>query len=820
MSYAKVLKFGGSSLATPERIKNSIEIVKQAHDSTQQMAVVVSAFGGVTDALILIARLASLGKNEYQKHFYELKSRHVAACKELILQKKAPYVLEELEKMFHELSSVIDGIFLVGECSEKTLDLVMSFGERFSAFIISEAAIPFIQDAVFLDARNIIKTDRHFGHAQVDFEKTNKNIQKWFQENPKMPVVTGFIASSNENETTTLGRGGSDYTASIIGAALGVYIIEIWTDVDGVMTADPRKEEYAFVIPEMSYREAMEMSHFGAKIIHPPTIAPAFEKKIPLLIKNSFHPSAEGTLISFTSSNNEALICGISSIDSLALLSLQGSGMVGVCGIAKRLFGALSEKEINVILISQGSSEHSICFAILPEFVENAKKAIQKEFALEMQAHLIDDVVIENDLSVIAVVGENMRKTTGISGKLFAALGNNGINVVAIAQGSSELNISFVVKKQDEVKAINVIHEAFFLSPKKTVHVFLAGTGLIGKALLQQIERFSEKIQNEQQLNIKIVGIANSLQMAFHPQGMNLKDWESSLKENHEHMNVRHFVDRMIGCNLPNSIFADCTSSEEITLQYGDILKANISIVTPNKKANSGSYDDYKKLRNTAQKKGVKFLYGANVGAGLPIISTIHEMLRSGDKIVKIEAILSGTLSFLFNSFTEGVVFSELLSKAQANGFTEPDPRDDLNGMDVARKLLILARESGYPLEMKDITVQKILPEKCFEAHSVPEFYENLKKFDEELNKKRIDAERDGKVLRYIATFEKNIGTVSLQAVRKEHPFYNLSGTDNIVAITSEFYKENPLVIKGQGAGAEVTSGKVFADIISLGQKI
>ncbi|MFA6915092.1 MAG: bifunctional aspartate kinase/homoserine dehydrogenase I [Parachlamydiales bacterium] len=813
----KILKFGGSSVGSIDRIKRVIDIVKAAQLECSFVAIVVSAFGGVTDHLVSASKQAASGKEEYKNSLLELVERHLTAAHALIAPAYLTEALKVLETKFHELSNVLEGIYLIHELSPKTMDLIMSFGERLCAFIIYNAALPDIPQAQYLDARDLIKTDRSFNAGQVDFEKTNHNIRQYFEASNSLNIITGFIASSKENETTTLGRGGSDYTAAIFGAALGVNVIEIWTDVDGVMTADPRKEPFAFTIPEMSYKEAMEMSYFGAKVIHPPTIVPALEKNIPLLIKNSLTPTSSGTFISSTASKNNAAICGISSIDNVVLLSVQGGGMVGVCGIAKRLFGALAEKNINIILISQGSSEHSICFAVSAAYGDSAKEAIEKEFSLEMRAHMIEDVIMEKNLSVIAIVGENMRMSTGTAGKLFSALGKNGINIIAIAQGSSELNITVVVKKEDEVKAIRAIHEGFFLSKKATVNVFLIGTGLIGKALLENIHNHSRIDYEERNLDIHLIGIANSSHMVFNTQGIPLDNWNDLLDHSTEKMHIKHFIEKMQHQNTVNAVFVDCTSSQDITDHYEDILDTNISIVTPNKKANSGSYENYKKLNKLSSKKGVDFSYGSNVGAGLPIISTIDELVRSGDKVTKIEAILSGTLSFLFNTFTTETHFSETLKNAQEQGFTEPDPRDDLNGMDVARKLLILARECGYPLEISDILIEKIVPEEYLQAPSVAEFYSKLKSYDHKMSEKLLQAKQAGKVLRYVAKFENGKGKVSLEELGVDHPFYHLSKNDNIIAITSNFYKDTPLVIKGQGAGATVTAGKIFGDIVRIG---
>ncbi len=818
-SFDKILKFGGSSVSTPARIKNVMQIIKKAK-SSHQIAVVVSAFGGVTDKLISIARQAVDIHGHYEKDFDEIKKRHINAVNELITQNKVENVLSNLEELFQELESLLKGIHLIHELSLKTLDCIMSFGERLSAFILSEALNSSSTESCFVDARWLIHSNRNFGSAQVDFEQTNLKICHYFATKRPLAIISGFIAASAEGETTTLGRGGSDYSAAIFGAALDVKAIEIWTDVDGVMTADPRKEEFAFPIPEMSYKEAMEMSHFGAKVIHPPTISPALQKNIPLYIKNSFNPTAPGTLVSTKPSLKSSLICGVSSIDHVALLCLQGSGMVGICGIAKRLFSALSEKEINVIMITQGSSEHSICFAVLPEAAELAKEAIHKEFSFEIRAHTIDEIEIERQMSIIAVVGESMPNSPRIAGKLFESLGRNGINIVAIAQGSSELNISVVVKREDQIKAINVIHEAFFLSPQKTINIFLVGTGLIGSTLLKKIESEAESTLNDHGLVIRVVGLANSRKMYVHKEGIDLSSWQKKLEESHEKMVMKEFVHRMNHFNLMNCVFVDCTSNQDITLEYENILASNISIITPNKKASSSDYESYFKLKQLSKNKGVKFSYGSTVGAGLPIISTINELRHGGDKILKIEAILSGTLSYIFNSFSKGGTFSQIVKEAQQKGYTEPDPRDDLNGMDVARKLLILARESGYQLELSDLALESVLPASYFDKSSVADFFIKLKDHDAIFEKMRNEAQTQNKVLRYIASFVEGKGRISLQAISNEHPFYHIAGSDNIAALSTRFYFENPLVIKGQGAGAAVTAAKVFGDMLRIGLEL
>lgn len=592
------------------------------------------------------------------------------------------------------------------------------------------------------------------------------------------------------------------------------FTVEIWTDLDGIMTANPNKVKKAFSIEQMSYFEAMEMSHFGAKIIHPEIIQAAQKKNAQVIIKNIKNPNFTGTLISKKSDHNFA-IQGISSISNIALLRLQGSGMVGVPGVSKRLFGALSNEKINIILISQASSEHSICFAVEPKSSENAKQAIEKEFSDEIKNNKIDPVIIEKNLSIIAIVGENMRHTPGISAKLFSALGKNGINIAAIAQGSSELNISTVISKIDEEKALNAIHDAFFLSGTKTLNIFLVGCGQIGSTLLNQILEQNDFLQNNQSLEIKLIGVANSKKTFFEKSGINLKNWKEKL-ESSENGTIEEFTEKMIKLNLPNSIFIDCTGNEKITENYEKILKHSISIVTPNKKANSGSYKNYQDLKNSAKKSNVKFLYETNVGAGLPVISTLHDLLYSGDKIIKIEAVLSGTLSYIFNSFTGEKTFSEIVLEAKNKGYTEPDPRDDLNGIDAARKILILAREIGLPLEMKEIDVENLVPEDCRQTASIEEFFTKLSTHNKYYSDKLSEAQSQQKRLCYIAKIENGKGSVKLESVDKNHPFSSLSGSDNIVSFTTNRYLERPLVIKGPGAGAEVTAAGVFADVIRI----
>jgi aspartokinase/homoserine dehydrogenase 1 len=809
----KVLKFGGSSVSTPERIKSVIQIVKGYLPG--DVAVVFSAFGGITDQLIQISQLAWQGDITYKEKLTEVEKRHLDTVRALINISHQTSLLAQVKFQINELEDVLHGVFLVRERTPRTLDYVMSFGERLSNFIIAEAfkenAIP----AEYLDACTVIRTDSHFGYARVDFETTNKQIREHFKHHDALQVITGFIGTSETGETTTLGRSGSDYTAAIFAGALHATDLEIWTDVDGMMTADPRLVKKAFTVPTMSYEEAMELSHFGAKVIFPATMKPAMAQSIPLWIKNTFNPTHSGTLISANSTNG-SLIKGISSISGISLINVQGSGLIGVVGFSMRLFSTLANEKINVILISQASSEHSICVAIETVSSAKAKFAIEREFLHEIRDELIDEIRITDKLSIVAVVGDGMKHFPGSSGRMFSALGRNGVNVAAIAQGSSERNISAVIEQHDVAKALNALHEAFFLSDRKVAHLFLVGTGLIGSTLLKQMSDQLIKLSNENKLEIKVMAVANSKKMLFGDDGLELLSAIPSMKEKGEAMNLVGFVDRAIQMNLPNSIFVDCTSSELVADLYPAILGANISIVTPNKKANSASWEKYKLLKNTTGRKGVRFLYETNVGAGLPVINTLNDLLLSGDQVVRIEAVLSGTLNFLFSAFQQGTVFSEIVKEAKQKGYTEPDPRDDLSGMDVARKILILSRETGLPLELSDVQVENLVPADCQEG-SVDEFFSQIKKHDSNFDKLRSNAEAKGEKLRYMAVLEDGKVKVGLTSVGNSHPFYSLSGSDNIILLTTARYHDRPMVIRGPGAGAEVTAAGVFADIIRIG---
>lgn len=813
----RVLKFGGSSVGTPERIKGLIEILKEYYSRGERFTVVFSAFSGVTDNLLEMSQLAASGDESYLDLYQQFRKRHEAANAELLTGSLRQQAEAEMSESHDALGSLLQGIFLVREATPRTMDYVLSFGERSSASIIAHALQQSGIPAAYLDARRIVKTNKDFGNAKVDFPATNELIREHYTQHPEIQVVTGFIGTSKGGLTTTLGRGGSDYTAAILAAALNASVIEIWTDVDGVLTADPRKVKKAFTVPKMTYAEAMEMSHFGAKVIYPPTLQPALQKNIPLYIKNTFNPGFEGTFISNKRDPSGRTVTGISSINNVALLTLQGGGMFGVPGIAGRLFSSLADGGINIILITQGSSEHSITFAIPPDLAAKARRQVEQEFEYEMQKKMVEPIKVETDLSVVAIIGENMRYRPGIAGRLFQALGKNGVNVVAIAQGSSELNISVVVSKPDESKAMNALHEAFFLSDTKELHLFMVGVGLIGSTLIKQIKSQAKFLKEKRSLEIKVVGLANSKQMVFNEDGISLDDWEGALKEKGEKVDLAVFIEKMKNLNLSNTIFVDNTANEKVAHFYETILESSISISTPNKIATSSSYLQYQRLKNIAARRGVQFLYETNVGAGLPILSTLEDLITSGDRIIKIEGVLSGTMSFIFNKFGEGMKFSDVVMEAKKQGYTEPDPREDLGGTDVRRKLLILAREIGLSLEAPDVKIENILPKAAQDAPSVEAFFEELEKADDHFSQLVSKAAKAGKVLRMIASLEQGKASISLQAVDASHPFYSLDGSDNMIVFTTERYKERPLVVRGPGAGAEVTAAGVFAEIIRIG---
>lgn len=813
-----VLKFGGSSVKNAERIQAVNSIIQQYGKDHKRIAVVVSAFGGITDQLIQTGKLAAQQDEQYIENFTEIYNRHADAINELIAEENQTDLKAYLKQKAENLQSLLKGVYLLREMSDRTKDCISSFGEIMSSKIITSYLEEDIEKTIHLDARQIIKTDKNFGNARVNMEFTQQNCVKHIRNNG-VYVMGGFIATNDLEETTTLGRGGSDFSASILAACTDAKELHIWTDVDGVMSSDPRKAKKAFSIPYLSYDEAMELSHFGAKVIYPPTIKPVLQKNIPLRIKNTFNPDFEGTLISNDPPLKETNpVKGISSISSISLITLQGAGMIGVAGIAGRLFSTLAKNEISVILISQASSEHSICFAIDPGKDDLAKTVIEAEFQRELDRGDIEPVVVESNRSILAIVGENMNSTAGISGRLFQSLGKNGININAIAQGSSELNISTVVDANDEIKAINVLHDALFLSENKTLHLFIVGTGLIGGTLIKQINEQYETLIQDLKLELKVIGVTNTRKMMINEAGIDLTNVEEMLNAKGSSADFNTFVQEMRALNLPNSIFVDNTASELPIDAYLEIIKDSISIVTPNKIAKTQNMKSHQTLLEAAQKSGALFMYETNVGAGLPIISTLRDLIQSGDKILKIEAVLSGSLSFIFNSFSKENQFNEVVNLAKEKGFTEPDPRIDLSGKDVARKVLILARETGQSIELSDIRIVNILPDECLQAKTVEDFFKALKEHNNHFDVMLENAESEQKKLRFIATITEEDAFVELQAVDMENPFYHLSGSDNMVVYTTKRYNERPLVVKGPGAGAEVTAGGVFAEIINIGK--
>ncbi|MDR3148363.1 MAG: bifunctional aspartate kinase/homoserine dehydrogenase I, partial [Treponema sp.] len=823
-----VLKFGGSSVGSPAAIGNIINILNDSKHRGRVAAVVVSAFSGVTDALIAAARLAGGGEPEssagpgprgWEAMIGELRERQGAMAAQFLGGEELKAARAEAEGMLEELSRILKGLEVLGELSPSAQDRVMSFGERLSASLLARIFRARGIGASYCDTRPLIKTDSVYGRATFVPAETYDAIRRFFGASGTAGILvcTGFIGSDSRRRTTTLGRGGSDLSASIIGAALDAEELEIWTDVDGILTADPRLVKNSFRIETLSYVEAMELSHFGAKVIYPPTIRPSLERGIPISIRNTFNPACPGTRIVKEAPAGDYPIRGISSMNNIALVRVQGSGMVGVAGFSSRLFGALARRGINIILITQASSEYSICFAVLPQDSEAALAALGEEFEREIASAAIEQPVAEADLSIIAVVGAGMKRSSGIAGKVFHALGRNGVNVVAIAQGSSELNISAVVARQDEAKALNAIHEAFFLSTVRSVNLFLLGLGLIGGTLLDQIARQKEILAAEHKIRIKVVGAANSRWMVFDRAGIDITKLRPLLEGGAqdacpEPYKLPVFIGRMKAMNLPNTAFCDCTASDEVSAAYADIMRSAIPIVTPNKRANAGLFAYYRELTEYSRERGIPYLYETTVCAGLPVISTLRDLHLSGDKVHRIEAVLSGTLSFIFNNFNGAATFSALVREAKARGYTEPDPRDDLNAMDAARKALILARECGMPLEFSAMDIEPILPPACFNAKGVEAFFAELEKLDGDFERRRNEAESRAEVLRYVAVIEEGSARLSLRSEPEGSPFRSLVDSDNVVVITTSRYSKLPMVIKGPGAGAQVTAGGIFAD--------
>lgn len=816
----KVLKFGGTSVANAERLRLVKDIIVDNTTSTGNLYVVVSAFSGVTDMLISMTNLAK-DNDDYKPSFKEFKKKVNTIAENLLSRGLFQSIKSDLEENHNILDNLLSGVQLIQEASDRTRDYILSFGERNCAFVFAHYLMDSGYDAEYIDARKYVKTDDSYGSARVNFEKTNKIIQEKLLDNDKIYVITGFIGSDySSGRTTTLGRGGSDYSAAIIAAAVSAEVLEIWTDVDGVLTSDPRKVKNAYPIEELSYAEAMEMSHFGAKVLYSPTIRPVRESGIPTKIKNTFNPKHPGTLIHHTNNKKDKSISGLSAIENVALVTVEGTGMQGVSGIASRLFRSLASQDINIIMITQASSEHSITVAIMQSDSDNAKKCIEEEFAFELRRNLVDPVKVHSHNALIAIIGENMKNSPGVAGTLFSTLGNNGINIEAIAQGSSELNISFAVKQNCANKAMNAIHDAFFLSEHKTVHLYMIGIGLIGNTLLDQIQENIESIREDSGINIVINGLSNSKKMLLSEEGIDLRSYKEALGTDGEAADIELFVDKMIDYNQAHTIFIDSTANAEIPKQYLKILSHSIAISTPNKIGYSSSMENYKAIKSAEQKYKVPFNFETNVGAGLPVISTLKGLINSGDKIHKIEAVLSGSVSYIFNNFNTDTVFHDIIKEAQQLGYTEPDPREDLSGNDVRRKLLILARESGLFIEEADIDIENFLPQGAMAASSVDDFYELVKNKNDFFKNMIESAEAANKKLRFIASLENGKGKISLQQVSSDNPFYSLSGSDNMIAFFTKRYNKTPLLVRGPGAGADVTAAGVLAEIINMSNVI
>ena len=809
----QILKFGGTSVANADNINRVADIIKTALTKDKTI-VVVSALGGTTDMLLQCGALAATGDQSYKQLLQEITQRHLATIKALLPLTTQSSILSQSMQQCHEIEDVCNGVFLLKELSARTKDRIVSYGELLSSQIISTYLSSMDVKNTWVDARKLIITDSEFTRANVDFEKTNKNIQEYFDSaTDQLFIVPGFVASEGENYVTTLGRGGSDLTASILGAALNAKLVEIWTDVSGMMTADPRLVPNAKPISHISYHEAMELSHFGAKVIYPPTIQPLLVKNIPVWIKNTFAPGDHGTVIqSVKKRKNENIIRGISSINKISLLSLEGSSMVGIPGFSKRLFEALANSAINVILITQASSEHSICVGVDEANADKAKQVVDNAFSYEIQTNKVNPLAMEKDLAIVALVGDNMKSHPGTSGKMFGVLGRNGVNVRAIAQGSSERNISAVITNDDVKKAINVLHEEFFETTYKQVNLFIVGTGNVGGKLLGQLNQQQRYLADHLRLQINIAGVANSKKMAFDDDGINIGDWKTILNGGKQ-MNIEEFVDTIQSKNLRNTVFVDVTASEVVASVYDRLFEKSISVVACNKIACSSPYPNYRKLKELAREHNATFHFETNVGASLPIIGALNDLLRSGDEVKKIQAVLSGTLNFVFNNYDTKKSFAEVVKQAQKEGYTEPDPRLDLSGKDVMRKIMILAREAGEKLEMDDISNTSFMPESCMKG-SVEDFYKEMEKQENHFKALYKAAEKEGKKLKFVAQYENGKAAVGLQHIDRDHDFYHLYGKDNIVLFYTARYVEQPMVVKGAGAGAEVTASGVFADII------
>lgn len=812
----KVLKFGGTSVANAANIKLVKNIVSKEADKSK-VVVTVSALGGITDLLIETAKLASNQNDSFKKKLQKIEERHLETIQLLLPITNQSETISHIKRSLNTLETLLEGAFLIGEITQKLSDKIVSYGELLSSYIINEYFISQSLDTIHKDARLLIKTDEIYGKATVDFEATNTICENYFGTvTYQVVVIPGFVASSKNGNLTTLGRGGSDYTAAIVAGAINAESLEIWTDVSGMFTANPKLVKQAFAIPHISYEEAMELSHFGAKVLYPPTIQPVLDKEIPIRIKNTFKPDDEGTLISKNSNGKNKPVRGISHIGDMGLISLEGLGMIGIPGVSKKLFEVLSLAEISVVLITQASSEHSICLGVASVDINRAKKLIDNTFKYEISIGKIKPSLIEKDLAIIALIGDNMKSHQGLSGRMFSSLGKNNVNIRAIAQGASERNISAVINKEDVKKALNTLHEQFFEDNIKQLNLFVMGVGNVGTRFLNQILQQKTYLKEQLLLNIRVIALSNSSTMIFDEDGISLKKWEDKLA-NGEKADRDVFIDKVKKMNFRNSIFVDNTANHDIASTYETYLKNSISVVTCNKIACSSEFEKYLNLKKLARKYNAPFLFETNVGAGLPIIDSIKNLIASGDKIHKIQAVLSGSLNFVFNGFDENTPFSEVVKQAQKEGYTEPDPKIDLSGIDVMRKILILARESGYKMEINDIKNELFLPKECMDANEVSEFYKMLEKNATHFNSLYEEAKTKGCRLKYVAQFENGNAKVGLQHIAKEHPFYNLEGKDNIVLLYTDRYVDQPLIIKGAGAGAEVTASGIFADIIRIG---
>lgn len=811
----KVLKFGGTSVANARNIRLVKNIV--AKEKVDKIIIVVSALGGITDLLLNTASLAAQQDGSYKTVLKEIEERHFATIKELIPIAAQSTALSKVKSELNTLETLLEGAYLIGEITPRLSDKIVSYGELLSSYIISEFFRVEKLDAVYKDSRALIKTNDHFGKAVVNFDVTNNNCESYFKNIPeKIVVIPGFIASSINNNATTLGRGGSDYTAAIVASAIDAEVLEIWTDVSGMYTANPKLVKQAMAIPHISYEEAMELSHFGAKVLYPPTIQPVLSKGISIVIKNTFDDENEGTLITKNKNEKGRTVRGISHVEHIALLSLEGSGMVGIPGISKRFFEVLSQAEISVVLITQASSEHSICIGIAEFDADKAVKAINEAFEYEISLKKIKPSIAEKNLAIIALVGDNMKSHQGLSGKMFSTLGKNNVNIRAIAQGASERNISAVIVKEDVKKALNTLHEEFFEDNTKQLNLFVMGVGNVGTKFLNQIQQQKKYLKENLKLNIRVIGISNSRTMTFDEDGIPLKKWEAVLKEGAK-ANKETFFETVQKLNFRNSIFVDNTASDIVSQTYASYLKNSISVVTCNKIACSSDYDNYKNLKDLARKYNAAFLFETNVGAGLPIIDTLKNLIASGDRVLKIQAVLSGSLNFVFNNFKDTTTFHDIVKQAQEQGYTEPDPKIDLSGIDVMRKILILARESGHKIDINEIINKAFLPEESLETTNNDAFFESLIKHENHFQNLYAEASQKDCKLKYVAQYEDGKASVGLQEIPKGHDFYNLEGSDNIVLFFTERYPNQPMIIKGAGAGAEVTASGIFADIIRIG---